>query len=143
MFKLCLSELKKCSDTLLCKLTFWILMVLNMVSYVFCTRNDFGKSYQFIRSANENFVLQATEVAFIPYIMIIFFPITSIFVWGLSTNTEIENQSALLIIQRVGKKKYIMSKIFAVIVSTFLINVVPLLASGEIDHSESGRNDQF
>lgn len=129
MSGLYLSELKRCCDSISCRIIFWILMAMNMASYVFCTQNDFGKSYQFIRSANENFILQATEAAFIPYILLIFFPIISTTVWSLSMRREMQNSNALLLIQRVGIGKYMKSKALAVIIVTFGVNVIPLLVN--------------
>ena len=129
MSRLYLSELKRCCDSVSCRIAFVVLMAANMLSYVYCTQNDFGKSYQFIRSADENFVLQATEAAFIPYILLIFFPITSTVVWSLSMRREVQNKSALLIMQRVGIRKYIRSKALAVFIITFCVGITPLLVN--------------
>ena len=129
MSRLYLSELKRCCDSVLCRIAFVVLMAANMLSYVYCTQNDFGKSYQFIRSADENFVLQATEAAFIPYILLIFFPITSTVVWSLSMRREIQNKSALLIMQRVDIRRYIRSKALAVFIITFCVGMIPLLVN--------------
>ncbi len=62
-----LIEIKHCIDRAEYKVVFIALMILNIASYILCVKNDIGKSYQFIRSANENFVLQGTEAAYIPF----------------------------------------------------------------------------
>ena len=69
MKKMVLIEIKHCIDRAEYKVVFIALMILNIASYILCVKNDIGKSYQFIRSANENFVLQGTEAAYIPYII--------------------------------------------------------------------------
>ncbi len=51
-------------------------------------KNDIGKSYQFIRSANENFVLQGTEAAYIPYIMYLLLPVYATIIASLSLIRE-------------------------------------------------------
>lgn len=61
MKKMVLIEIKHCIDRAEYKVVFIALMILNIASYILCVKNDIGKSYQFIRSANENFVLQGTE----------------------------------------------------------------------------------
>ena len=44
-----------------------------------------------------------------------------------STDKEEQENSAILIIQRVGIKKYLYCKIFVIILVVFLIHVIPLL----------------
>ena len=58
--KMVLIEIKHCIERAEYKVVFIALMILNIASYILCVKNDIGKSYQFIRSANENFVLQGT-----------------------------------------------------------------------------------
>lgn len=67
-------------------------------------KNDIGKSYQFIRSANENFVLQGTEAAYIPYIMYLLLPVYATIIASLSLIREEKSNSSILLIQRIGKR---------------------------------------
>ena len=61
MKKLFIVELKHCLDSIECKMFFLLLFIANITSYFLCVNNDYGISYQFIRSANENFILQGSE----------------------------------------------------------------------------------
>ena len=129
MKKLFVVELKHCLDSVECKMFFLLLLIANMTSYFLCVNNDYGISYQFIRSANENFILQGTEAAFIPYLLVVFFPMYSTIIWSLSRRKEEQDNSAILMIQRVGVKKYLYCKVFVIILVVFLINVIPLLVN--------------
>ncbi len=127
MRKLFIVELKHCLGHVEYKIIFVALLAANMLSYIFCINNDAGKSYQFVRSANENFILQGTEAAYIPYILVSFLPVFSIIIWSLSKRKEEQDNSAILLIQRVGVKKYLYCKTLVIILSAFCVNIVPLL----------------
>ena len=127
MKKMFLLEIKHCIDRIEYQVVFRALIVLNIISYVLCVKNDIGKSYQFIRSANENFVLQGTEAAYIPYIMYLLLPIYATVISSLSLIREEENNSTILIIQRIGKKKYLLGKLFGIIFVTFFSITIPML----------------
>lgn len=86
--KMVLIEIKHCIDRAEYKVVFIALMILNIASYILCVKNDIGKSYQFIRSANENFVLQGTEAAYIPYIMYLLLPVYATIIASLSLIRE-------------------------------------------------------
>lgn len=90
-------------------------------------KNDIGKSYQFIRSANENFVLQGTEAAYIPYIMYLLLPVYATIIASLSLIREEKSNSSILLIQRIGKKKYLAGKLFGILIVTFLTITIPML----------------
>ena len=103
MKKMVLIEIKHCIDRAEYKVVFIALMILNIASYILCVKNDIGKSYQFIRSANENFVLQGTEAAYIPYIMYLLLPVYATIIASLSLIREEKSNSSILLIQRIGK----------------------------------------
>lgn len=127
MKKMVLIEIKHCIDRAEYKVVFIALMILNIASYILCVKNDIGKSYQFIRSANENFVLQGTEAAYIPYIMYLLLPVYATIIASLSLIREEKSNSSILLIQRIGKKKYLAGKLFGILIVTFLTITIPML----------------
>lgn len=127
MKKLLYVELQHCIDRISYKIIVLCLVLTNMLSYILCVQNDIKYSYQFIRSANENFILQGTENAYIPYMLMSFFPMIAIIIWTLSLNKEAQNNNHLLFVQRIGSKKYLCIKVVVIIGVTFITMVIPLL----------------
>lgn len=137
MKKMVLIEIKHCIDRAEYKVVFIALMILNIASYILCVKNDIGKSYQFIRSANENFVLQGTEAAYIPYIMYLLLPVYATIIASLSLIREEKSNSSILLIQRIGKKKYLAGKLFGILIVTFLTITIPMLINLLLCHCHS------
>lgn len=127
MKKLLYVELQHCIDRISYKIIVLCLVLTNMLSYILCIQNDIKYSYQFIRSANENFILQGTEAAYIPYMLMSFFPMLAIIIWALSLNKETQNNNHLLFVQRIGSVKYLCIKVVVIIGVTFITIVIPLL----------------
>lgn len=124
-----LLEIRHCVDHIEYRVICGTLFFLNIISYILCVKNDIGKSYQFIRSANENFVLQGTEAAYIPYILYLLLPIYATIMASLSLVREEKNNSSTLLIQRVGKKKYLLGKLLGIMFVTFFSIIIPLLTN--------------
>lgn len=127
MKKLFLIELKHCMDSIGCKMIFLILSVSNLTAYIMSVVAYRGQNYQFIRSFNESFFLQSTDSTFILYLLESLLPILSIIIWSLSKRSDEENNRAVLLVQRVGIKKYLSSKTLATFVVTFTVTVIPFL----------------
>ena len=114
MKKMVLIEIKHCIDRAEYKVVFIALMILNIASYILCVKN-------------ENFVLQGTEAAYIPYIMYLLLPVYATIIASLSLIREEKSNSSILLIQRIGKKKYLAGKLFGILIVTFLTITIPML----------------
>ncbi len=127
MKKLLILEFKHCFDRLTWKIVFTFYLVAIFSGYILCVQDVIGKNYQFVRSANEKFILQGTEATFIAYFLKCMLPFLAVIIWALSKQREEKANSAILLIQRQGNKCYVLCKAIVLLSVTFLVITIPLI----------------
>ncbi|MDR2042894.1 MAG: hypothetical protein LBQ15_00700 [Clostridium sp.] len=101
---------------------------------VLCFQVYIGLPYQFLRSADENFILQSADTSFLLYVMRILFPILSALLCAFQQTLDDSGNRSILAVQRCGRKRYLLSKAGAVSFMTFAGTTVPLLINFLLCH---------
>lgn len=127
-------EIRSCLDRAECRLVFGLYMILSVGGFLLCLRNDVGSHYQFIRSADDNFLLMGTETSFFVYLLVLLFPVLSMVPCSFSCNYDVVNHRDILIAHRCGRKAYVVSKFISSGVLTFVITALPLLINLAMCH---------
>jgi len=109
------------------KMVFGIYMLFSMAGFIICVNGDMDTHYQFIRSADENFILMGTETTFLLKVFTVLFPITSCMISSQSLFKDISSNRTVTQIQRCGNQDYIRAKVCTTVILTFLCTTVPLL----------------
>lgn len=120
-------EFKHCLDRAEWKLVFYLLLAANLASYLICVENDRNSCYQFLRGAGENTFLMGTTASYLPYMLLIVFPILAVMVWALSLRREEKKHQTIVLVQRVGSRAYLTCKAIVISAVTFLAVCVPFL----------------
>ena len=127
MYRQIKMELKNCINQMELKFIFSILWCISIGGFIincFMYKNSY---YQFLRAANENFILVSTSTRAIIIVLALFFPLLAMRIYSGSFKKEERSNLTQLIILRTSKKRYIWSKAIAIFIITFLSFLIPLL----------------
>ena len=127
MYRQIKMELKNCINQMEFKFIFSILWCISIGGFIincFMYKNSY---YQFLRAANENFILVSTSTRAIIIVLALFFPLLAMSIYSGSFKKEERSNLTQLIILRTSKKRYIWSKAIAIFIITFLSFLIPLL----------------
>ena len=134
MKKIILFDMKNILNSIEYKIIVTLYLIFNLCAVLITVNNEITISYQFVRSADENFILQGTETTFLLYIIGILFPIFSAVICAFQKNSDDLHNRSILVIQRCGRKKYLFSKIGAISLMTFVGTTIPYLINLTLCH---------